>query len=66
MLYAALLVGQKTNIHKGLSKTFSLLMVEIGGRYALISVIDVDTQLMFGSGIRVAYNGRACCCAGIQ
>ena len=57
MLYAALNVVEKTNILRGLSKIYSPLMVEIGGKYALIYATDVVMRLMFGSGIRVAYNG---------
>jgi len=46
------------NIRKGLNKTYSLLMVATGDKFALIYATDVVMQLMFGSGIRVAYNGR--------
>lgn len=44
------------NIRKGLNKTYSLLMVATGDKFALIYATDVVMQLMFGSGIRVAYN----------
>jgi len=46
------------NIRKGLNKTYSLLMVATGDKFALIYATDVVMQLMFGSGIRVAYNMR--------
>jgi len=58
MLCAALNVVEKTNILRGLSKTYSPLMVEIGGKYVLIYATDVVMRLMFGSGIRVAANGK--------
>lgn len=46
------------NIRKGLNKTYSLLMVATGDKFALIYATDVVMQLMFGSGIRVAYNDK--------
>ena len=61
MLYAARSVVAKMNIRKGLNKTYSLLMVATGDKFALIYATDVVMQLMFGSGIRVAYNVRGLC-----
>ena len=66
MLYAALNVVVRMNIRKGLSKTYSPLIMEIGGKYVLIYAIDVVMQLMFGFGIRVAYNVKNMKCTGLK
>ena len=53
------------NIRKGLNKTYSLLMVATGDKFALIYATDVVMQLMFGSGIRVAYNVLRLCVSAV-